>query len=85
MKKVLLIPVYDSFEQAQEQIKNYNFVFAYKVANKYYYLKDEINIPKNSNILEVPWNEIYIEVTGLSDSISLTYIDDKFLAFNELV
>jgi hypothetical protein len=84
MKKVIILPVYESYTQAQTEIKKYDFSFAYKAKEKFYYKKKTITLPEEIKVIEVPYNEIYIQITGDSESLGLTYIDDKFLTFNEL-
>lgn len=84
MEKVIILPVYNSYTQGQAEIKKYDFSFAYKAKDKVYYKGKVITYPDNPHILEIPYNEIFIKLTGDSESLNMTYLDDKFIAFNSL-
>jgi hypothetical protein len=83
MKKVITIPVYDSLSQANAEIKKYDFSFAYKVEESLYYKGDSIDYPE-SEVVEVPFKEILIQLTGDEDSVGLTYLDGMFITFNSI-
>lgn len=84
MKKKVLIPIYENIEQSNEEIKKYDFYFIYKVGVEYYYMGENVILPENINILEIPYNEIYIQLTGDESSIGMTYLENNFITFNSL-
>jgi hypothetical protein len=84
MEKVITFPVYQSLSQAQEDIKKYDFKFAYKVDGKIYYEGEEISAPEGEKSIDVPFNEMVIQISGDEESTGLTYLDGPFITFNEL-
>jgi hypothetical protein len=84
MKKKVIIPIYENIEQSNEELKKYNFSFIYKIGDEYYYMGENVSLPENIDVLEIPYSEIYIQLTGGEESIGLTYLENNFITFNSL-